>query len=444
MKTARAHSNAWCEARATRDQGSEIRGLTAPNPVGATAFAPFRPEMVASPVYAMLSGDMTGAHRVYFDYNATAPIRPEVRRAIEPILFSDPADGAFGNPSSVHWAGQIARKYLESARTRIAARLARKPSEIIFTSGGSEADNLALFGVALNPRVPHRRVIISAVEHPAVLAAADRLRELGVAIEIIGVDREGRLELDALERALEKPASLISVMAVNNETGVISPIDRVLELAKQRGVFVHVDAVQATGRVALPLAADLYSLSGHKIGAPKGVGVLVKREHVPLRAEIVGGPQERGHRAGTESVVAAEAMATALEVALDHADRENVRLGALREKIDRTIAEIPGARVLGAGAPRVANTTTAVFSGVDGDAILQALDLAGVAASSGSACSSGSLEPSHVLLAMGVPPREALAAVRFSMGFATNEADVETLLRALPQVAAAVRQSPHL
>lgn len=377
--------------------------------------------------------------RVYFDYNATAPIRPEVRRAIEPLLFGDPIEGAFGNPSSVHWAGQAARKHLENARTRIAARLGRKPSEIIFTSGGSEADNLALFGVALHDRISARRVIISAVEHPAVLEAAARLTSLGVEVETVGVDGEGRLELTALARALEKPAALISVMAVNNETGVISPIPEVLALARSKGVLVHVDAVQAPGRVPLPLDAQLYSLSGHKLGAPKGVGVLVKREHLPLRPAIVGGPQERGHRAGTESVAAAVAMATALELALDEAPEQNARLLRLRDKIEQRIETIPGARVLGKNAPRVANTTTAVFAGVDGDALLQALDLAGVAASSGSACSSGSLEPSHVLLAMGVPPREALAAVRFSMGFSTTDAEVETLLAVLPEVAGAVR-----
>jgi cysteine desulfurase len=384
---------------------------------------------------------VSAERRIYFDYNATAPVRAEVRRAIEPILFGDFLEGEFGNPSSIHWAGQKARKTLEAARTAVAKRLSRKPSEIIFTSGGSEADNLALFGVA------PRRLIISAVEHPAVIAAAARLEESGVETDRIGVDGEGRLDLDALDRALageKKGPVLVSIMAVNNETGIIFPIDEVIRRAHARGAWVHVDAVQATGRVPLPLEADLYSLSGHKIGAPKGVGVLVKKEHVPLRPSIVGGPQERGHRAGTENVALAAAFALAFELALDCADAEQKRLLALRAKIDRAIESIPGARVLGRNTPRVANTTTAVFSGVDGDAILQALDLEGVAASSGSACSSGSLEPSHVLLAMGIPAEEALAAVRFSMGFLTSEAEVDRLVEVLPRVVDAVRNAPQL
>jgi len=386
---------------------------------------------------------VNGPRRVYFDYNATAPLRPEVRRAIEPILFGDPSEGAFGNPSSIHWAGQAARRHLEAARARVAARLGRKPSGVIFTSGGSEADNLALLGGAMSRRVAHRRVVISTVEHPAVLEAARRLEELGVEVARLPVDAAGRLDLGELERALERPAALVSIMAVNNETGVVSPIDRVIDLARARGAFVHVDAVQAAGRIPLPLAADLFTLSGHKLGAPKGIGALVKREHVPLLPLVVGGPQERGHRAGTEPVASAVAFAAALDAALDEMDREQARLERLRARIDRAIEEIPGARVLGRDAPRVANTTAAVFSGVDGDSVLQALDLEGVAASSGSACSSGSLEPSHVLLAMGVSAAEALSAVRFSMGFATSEADVERLVGVLPRVVASVRTASN-
>ncbi|MCK6547912.1 cysteine desulfurase [Myxococcota bacterium] len=379
------------------------------------------------------------ARRVYLDYNATAPVRPEVRRVIEPLLFGDPDTGAFGNPSSIHWAGQAARRHLERARTTLARRFGRKPSEVIFTSGGSESDNLALFGVLLHPRQAHRRLITSAIEHPAVLEAARRLRAHGVDVIELGVDRDGVIDLDALDRALETPAGLVSVMAVNNETGIVSPIDEVITRAHRRGVPVHVDAVQAIGRVALPVDADLVTISGHKLGAPKGSGALVARERVLLHPSIVGGPQERGHRAGTEPVAHAVALVTALELALHEMDREGPRLAALRARIDRVIETITGARILGRDVARVPNTTTAVFEGIDGESILQALDLEGLAASSGSACSSGSLEPSHVLLAMGVPAAEALSAVRFSVGWASTDADVDRVAEVLPALVARVR-----
>jgi cysteine desulfurase len=274
-----------------------------------------------------------------------------------------------------------------------------------------------------------------------VLAAAARLETLGTEVVRVGVRADGALDLDALERALEAPTSLVSVMAVNNETGVLSPIDEVIARAHRRGALVHVDAVQAAGRIPLPLDADLLTLSGHKLGALKGVGALIKREHVPLEAQIVGGPQERGHRAGTEPVAQALSFAVALELALAEREAESARLGVLRARLDEALAHIPGARVLGRDASRVASTTAAVFPGVDGDAVLQGLDLEGIAASSGSACSSGSLEPSHVLVAMGVPKHEALSAVRFSMGFGTTAEDVDRVVAVLPRVVSAAREA---
>jgi cysteine desulfurase len=377
--------------------------------------------------------------KAYLDYNATAPIRPEVRSAVEPILFGALEEGAFGNPSSVHWAGQSARRHLEEARQSVASAFGRRPSEVIFTSGGSESDNLALFGVALHPAHAPARVVISAVEHPAIMEASRRLEELGSVVERVPVDREGLLDLSALERALEKKTTLVSVMAVNNETGVASPIDEVIARAKRHGAIVHVDAVQSAGRLPLPLEADLISISGHKLGAMKGAGALIASAKVPLRASIVGGPQERGHRAGTEAVAGIVALARALELALAERESEAVRLGRLRARIDRALSEIPKTRILGAAAPRIAGTTCAVFEDVDGESVLQALDLEGFAASSGSACSSGSLEPSHVLLAMGVPAKQALSAVRFSMGWATREAEVDRLVAALPTIVGGVR-----
>jgi cysteine desulfurase len=372
--------------------------------------------------------------RVYLDYNATAPVRPEVRDAMLPILFGDPEEGSFGNASSIHWAGQLARKHLEAARAKVAAILHRKPSEIGFTSGGTEADNLAILGPLLHPKIDRPRLIVSAVEHPAVLAAVDRAERCGAAVARIGVDRSGRLDLDALERALDAPATLVSVMAVNNETGVVHPIASVLALARARGVPVHVDAVQAAGRIPLPLDADIVTLSGHKLGAPKGIGVIARRESIPFEARLVGGPQERGLRAGTEPVASCVGFAEALSIATAEEAREAARLRPMIARIEALLDSLGGVEIVGRPSPRSPNTTTAVFSGVEGDALLQALDLDGVAASSGSACSSGSLEPSHVLAAMGFTEAEALGAVRFSLGWASKEADIGRLEAVLPAV----------
>lgn len=372
---------------------------------------------------------------IYLDYNATAPLRPEVRDWLKEALET----GLFGNPSSIHWAGRRARKYLEDARGRVARLTGRKPSEIVFTSGGTEADNLALRGRLLAPGPTPPRLLISAAEHPAVLEPARRLAAEGVEVELLPVDAHGRLDLEAFERALVRPARLVSVMAVNNETGVVSPLAEVVRLAHARGAEVHVDAVQAAGKLPLPLEAELLSLSGHKLGAPPGVGVLITREAAAPRAELLGGPQERGRRAGTESFVLATAMAIALERAEASRAAEHDRLLALRGRLEAGLRSLPGVRIAGEDAPRAPGTTTALFHGVEGDALLQALDLAGVAASSGSACSSGSVEPSHVLLAMGLSPEEAKSAVRFSTGFGTTEAEIDETLALLPALLGPLR-----
>jgi cysteine desulfurase len=283
--------------------------------------------------------------RAYLDYNATAPIRPEVRRAVEPILFGETEAGDFGNPSSIHWAGQAARKRLEAARISVARAFGRKPSEVIFTSGGSEADNLALLGTARS------RVAISAVEHPAVMEASRRLEQLGTSVERIPVDGSGSLDLDALDRALRAGLDLVSVMAANNETGILSPIGEVIRRAHGAGALVHVDAVQAVGRIPLPDDADLLTLSGHKLGGLKGTGALIAREHVPIEPSILGGPQERGRRAGTESVAGAVALSTALEIALAERPDQMARLAALRDRIDAALEAIPKTLILGRNGP---------------------------------------------------------------------------------------------
>ena len=377
--------------------------------------------------------------RVYLDYNATAPVRPEVRAAVEPLLFGDAGDGAFGNPSSVHWAGQAARKRLEQARSRLAAHVGAKPSDVIFTSGGSEADNLALIGNLLHPAVEPKRLLVSAVEHPAVLAAAEELRRAGVDVRSIRVEPSGALDLDHFEVLLREPTALVAVMSTNNETGIEHDIDAVIALAHDRGARVFVDAVQSVGKRPWPSGADLVACSGHKLGGLKGAGVLVRASDVPLRASVVGGPQERGLRAGTEDVPAIVALVEATLIADARRAEENERLRRLSRSLESVIDAQAGARVVGRDVARAPNTVTAVFDDVDGDVLLQALDLEGIAASSGSACSSGSLEPSHVLAALGFPSHTALAAIRFSTGWASCEADVEAVREVLPTVLARAR-----
>ena len=369
--------------------------------------------------------------RIYLDYNATAPVRPEVRAAVEPLLLGP----LYGNASSVHWAGREAKRHLEAARRTIAELTDRKFSEVIFTSGGSEADNLALTG-ALGGRP--QRVVVSAIEHPAVLETARQLAKDGVEVELVRVDEDGALDLEDLQLKLQSPTALVSTMAVNNETGVVFDVEAIADLAHAAGALLHVDAVQAAGRIPLPRQADLISLSGHKVGGLKGAGALITREDLALQPLVFGGPQERGRRAGTENVAAAVSLAEALRVAEEHRPTEAARLAALQRRLEGAVTALSG-RILGGAAPRVSNTTLALFEGIDGEALLQALDLEGVAASSGSACSSGSLEPSHVLLAMGLGAEHALSAVRFSTGWATEPTEIEALAAALPRLVDQVR-----
>lgn len=375
--------------------------------------------------------------RVYLDYNATAPVRPEVRARVEPLLFGPVGGGGFGNASSIHWAGQVARRELERARGQVAARFGRKPSEVVFTSGGTEADHLALHGVLLHPSVSKPRLVTTAVEHPAILEAAEALEDRGVAVTRVAVHPDGALDLAALDRALDPPPTLVSVMAVNNETGVVLDLAAVKTRVRSAGAWLHVDAVQAPGRIALP-DADLISLSGHKLGGLKGAGVLVTRASVPLLRQVHGGPQERGLRAGTEDVASAVALAEALELAETERAATTARLGHLSARLGSGL-EALGAEVV--GGVRAPGTVTVVFSDLESEALLQALDLAGVAASSGSACSSGSLAPSHVLTALGYPERAARSAVRFSFGWASRPSDVDRVLAVLPALLAQVRSA---
>ena len=358
---------------------------------------------------------------IYLDANATTPLSREVMAQMMPAL-----EELFANPSSVHKPGQDARALVDAARERCAAALGCAPREIIFTSGGTEADALAVLGTR------PRKVVTTAVEHPAVLGPCAAVPEC-VRIPVSG---SGELDLDALRRALPG-ASLCSVMAANNETGVIFPIARVAALCREAGVPLHVDAVQAAGKVPLDFPWDLVSLSAHKISGPKGAGLLAARKKVS--AVQTGGHQERGRRAGTENVAAIVGMGAALERAVAQQSELEIRLRPLRDRLEAAAREIPGARIAGADLPRTCNTLNVAFEGCEGETLLSALDLEGIAVSTGSACSSGSLEPSPVLLAMGYPKALARGAIRFSLWSGNTEEEVERVCAVLPAVVARAR-----
>ena len=359
---------------------------------------------------------------VYLDANATTPLAREVMAEMMPALAE-----VFANPSSVHKPGQDARALLDRARERCAAALSCAPREIIFTSGGTEADALALRG--LGPR----KIVTTAVEHPAVLGTCQAQERAGVEVVRIPVLPSGALDLDALAAALPG-ASLCSVMAANNETGVVFPLREIAGLCRGQGVPLHVDAVQAAGKLPLDFPWDLLSLSAHKLEGPKGVGLLAVRRGLKLSGEQRGGHQEQGKRAGTENVAGVVGLAAALERAvLGQAEREP-RLRALRDALERAARAIPGATVAGEGATRVCNTLNVSFEGCDGETLLAGLDLEGIAVSTGSACSSGSLEPSPVLLAMGYPETLARGALRFSLWSGNTGAQIERVCAVLPLV----------
>ncbi len=358
---------------------------------------------------------------IYLDANATTPLSREVMAEMTPAL----AD-FFANPSSVHKPGQDARALLDRARERSARALGCAPREIVFTSGGTEADALGVLGTR------PRKVVTTAVEHPAVLGACAAAPEC-VKVRVLG---SGELDLDALRRALPG-ASLCSAMAANNETGVLFPIREIAALCREQGVPLHVDAVQAAGRMPLDLPFDLLSLSAHKISGPKGAGLLAARTKVaPVQG---GGHQERGRRAGTENVAGIVGMGAALERAVAQQPALEPRLRALRDRLEGAAREIPGARVAGAQAPRLCNTLNVAFEDCDGETLLAALDLEGIAVSTGSACSSGSLEPSPVLLAMGYPPALARGAIRFSLWSGNTDEEIERVCEVLPRVVARAR-----
>jgi cysteine desulfurase len=377
----------------------------------------------------------------YLDHAATTPVRPEVRDAMLPYLGED----AFGNPSSAHRFGRAARAGVEEAKRLVAAALGAEPNQVIFTSGGTEADNLAVIGAALAARERGGpfRAAVPASEHKAILAAAHAVVHLGGEEIVLPVSGDGAVDEAALDAALARGVAVVSVMWVNNEVGTIQPIARLAERCRAAGVCFHTDAVQAFGKIPLSVRdvpATLLTISGHKIGAPKGIGALVVRDRRAVEAIIHGGGQQFGLRPGTENVPGIIALGRAAELAAAEQAEEAHRLQVLRDDLEaRLTALFPDARVNGREGTRAPHVLNMSFPGTDSEAMLMHLDLAGIACSAGSACNTGSVEPSHVLTAMGVPHDLGVAALRFSFGRTSEAADVEALAAALPKIVEKVR-----
>jgi len=371
------------------------------------------------------------------DNNATTKVADEVIEEMMPY-FGD----LYGNPSSMHtFGGQVGKK-LRQARERVAALLDCEPDEVVFTSCGTESDNTAIRSTLAT--VPQKRKIITTrVEHPAVLGTCRELEHHGYTIVELVVDKQGRLDLDELKDSIDDDTAIVSVMYANNETGVIFPIDEIASLIKAKGVIFHTDAVQAVGKIPLSLAGgniDLLSLSGHKLHAPKGVGVLYIRRGTRLAPFMLGGHQESGKRAGTENVPGIIALGKACELAQKHIDQENTRVKKLRDKLEKAIlASCPDSMVNGDPGNRLPNTANVSFEYIEGEAILLLLNKFGICASSGSACTSGSLEPSHVLRAMGVPFTAAHGSIRFSLSRYNTEDEVDFVADKLPEIVKKLR-----
>jgi cysteine desulfurase len=379
---------------------------------------------------------------VYLDHAATTPVRPEVLEAMLPYL----TEQAFGNPSSAHRFGRAARAGVEQARREVAQAVGAEPNQVIFTSGGTEADNLSIVGAALAARDRGSAMcaVVSAIEHKAILAAAHAVCHLGGREVVLPVDAGDRVELDALDAALADRPAVVSVMWVNNEVGVVQPVREIAGRCQDARVTFHTDAVQAFGKLPVrmgELPCTLLTLSGHKIGAPKGIGALIVRDRKAVEAIIHGGGQQYGIRPGTENVAGAVALGRAAALAAGEQAEEAARLRALRDELaDRLKAAVTDLTVNAEASERAPHVLNVSVAGADSEALLMHLDLAGVAASSGSACSTGSVEPSHVLVAMGMPRELALGAIRFSLGRQSTGEDVRYAAEVMPAVVAKVRK----
>jgi len=362
---------------------------------------------------------------VYLDNNATTQVAPEVVAAMMPFF-----GNLYGNPSSMHTFGGQVGAHLREARAKVAALLGADPGEIIFTSCGTESDNTAIIS-ALKSQPGKRHVVTTRVEHPAVLSLGQDLERQGYEVTFLPVDRQGNLDLDQAAEAIREDTAVVSVMWANNETGVVFPVAELAELAKAKGALFHTDAVQAVGKIPINLretSIDMLSLSGHKLHAPKGVGVLYVRKGTPFVPYIIGGHQEHGRRAGTENVPYIVGIGVAAELAMANLEDENTRVRALRDRLEDGLLKMPATMVNGDRERRLPNTSSISFEYVEGESILLGLSDLGICASSGSACTSGSLEPSHVLRAMGVPFTAAHGSIRFSFSIYNTDEDVDLVL----------------
>jgi cysteine desulfurase len=388
-------------------------------------------------------------NRVYLDYNATTPVDPQVLDAMLPYFSAD-----FANASSIHTPGQRARAAVETAREHVAALIGARAQEIVFTSGGTESDNHAIFGV-FNSHVaqpilavsssPHKppHIITTTIEHEAVLNACQALEKLSASVSYLKVDREGLIDPESVRHAIRPETALITVMHANNELGTIQPLEEMGWIAKEHKIYFHTDAVQSAGKTPINVNAlnvDLLSLSGHKLYAPKGVGALYVRSGTRLRQLLYGGHHQRGARPGTENVAGIVGLGKAAELARNSLASEAQHVSTLRNKLERGLLErVPQVRVNGGRVPRTPNTTNLMFSGIDGEALVIALDLKGLACSVGAACSSGAVEPSHVLMAIGLSQEEAKSSLRFSLGRHTTESEIDFALEVVPAAVAQLR-----
>jgi cysteine desulfurase len=385
------------------------------------------------------------AARIYLDYNATTPVDPTVLEAMLPFF-----SGEFGNAASIHTTGQKARAAVETAREQVAALINAHPQEIIFSSGGTESDNHAIFGMFNPTNYAQANLVSTVIEHEAVLNTCQALAARGLTVGYLAANREGQIDPQHLRDLLHEipDTNLVSIMHANNELGTVQPLEEIGRIAHEADVYLHTDAVQSSGKIPVDvrvLQVDLLSLSAHKIYGPKGVGALYIRSGTPLRQFLFGGHHQRGARPGTENVAGIVGFGKAAELAATSLAHDSVRISALRDDLERGLLQrVPQSRVNAALAPRVPNTTNILFPGVDGEALLIALDLRGVSCSTGAACSSGAVEPSHVLTAIGLTPAEARSSLRFSLGRPTTRREIDTALQVIPQAVEQLREiSPN-